>query len=183
MRALLVLLVLAFPSALGASDAYLKGGFYLHVDGEDVDEIDVNDRWWVGGGADWHFASTGLVGFEVSGAYHADVIGGKVTSRVVPIDVLLDVRFKPGTGDVRPYVGGGAGLASALVWTDVAVAGFASSFAWERAFAYQAFGGVEVHRRWLVEAVFQRTYATAASVQANPVGPDHAFSVAAGVTW
>jgi len=91
--------------------------------------------------------------------------------------------LKSGSGNVRPYVGGGAGLASALVWTDVAILGFASDFAWERALAYQAFAGVEVHRRWLVETVFRRTYATAASVQVNPVGPDHAFSIAAGVTW
>jgi hypothetical protein len=181
MRAILVLLVLAFPSAVGAVDAYLKGGWLFHVDGEG--EIDGNDRWWVAGGADWHFASTGLIGFEILGAYRADVIGGKVTSRVVPIDALLDVRFKSGSGNVRPYVGGGAGLASALVWTDVAILGFASDFAWERALAYQAFAGVEVHRRWLVETVFRRTYATAASVQVNPVGPDHAFSIAAGVTW
>ena len=181
MRAILVVLVVFFPSAAGAADAFLKGGWLLHVD--DDGEIDRNDRGWVGGGADWHFASTGLLGFEISGSYRADVIGGKVTSRVVPIDALVDVRWKSGSGSVRPYVGGGAGLASALVWTDVAILGFPSDFAWERALAYQAFAGVEVHRRWLVEAVFRRTYATAASVQVNPVGPDHAFSIAAGVTW
>jgi hypothetical protein len=111
------------------------------------------------------------------------VIGGKVTSRVVPIDALVDVRWKSGSGSVRPYVGGGAGLASALVWTDVAILGFPSDFAWERALAYQAFAGLEIHGRWLVEAVFRRTYATAASVQVNPVGPDHAVSIAAGITW
>lgn len=181
MRVALVLFVLAFPSVLGAAEPYVKGGWLLHVD--DDGEIDANDRWWVSGGVDWHFASTGLIGFEVAGSYRADVIGGKVNSHVVPIDALLDVRWKAITGSVRPYAGGGAGLASALVWTDVAILGFQSSFAWERAFAYQAFAGVEIRRRWLVEGVFRRDYATAASVQVNPVGPDHSFSVAAGVTW
>ena len=146
-------------------------------------EIETNDRWWASGGADWHFAPTGLIGFELQGAYRADVIGGKVTSRVVPWNALLNVRWKSRSGTARPYGGGGIGLASALVWTDVAIIGFPSSFAWERALGYQAFGGVELRQRWLVEAVFQRTYATAESVQVNPVGPDHAFSIAAGVTW
>jgi hypothetical protein len=111
------------------------------------------------------------------------VIGGKVQSRVVPISALVNVRWKAGSGKLRPYAGAGMGLASALVWTDVAVPGFPSSFAWERALGYQAFFGLELRRLWLVEAAFQRTYATAASVQVNPVGPDHAFSIAAGVTW
>ena len=100
MRAILVLLVLAFPSAVGAVDAYLKGGWLFHVDGEG--EIDGNDRWWVAGGADWHFASTGLIGFEILGAYRADVIGGKVTSRVVPIDLSSTFALSPDRGTSVP---------------------------------------------------------------------------------
>lgn len=172
--------VLAAP-ALEAGDAYVKGGWLLHVYGSA--EIDVEDRWWVAGGSDWHFAGAGLIGFELSGGYRSDVIGGKVQSRVVPIDALVNVRWKSPSGSARPYGGGGIGLASALVWSDVAVPGFSSNFAWKRALAYQGFGGVEFKRRWLVEAVIERTYASAASVQVNPVGPDHAFSIAAGVTW
>jgi hypothetical protein len=178
----LVLIALTLPVSVHAGDAYVKGAWLLHVVDAD-DEIDTDDRWWVGGGADWNVAPAALLGFEVSGAYLEDVIGGKIRSRVVPLDVSFNARWKPGSGTTGPYVGGGIGLASAMVWTDVAVPGFSSTFAWERALGYQAFGGVELSRRWLVEGTFRRTYATAASVQVNEVGPDHAFSVAAGVTW
>jgi hypothetical protein len=180
-RVAVAVLMLTLPRFADAADAYVKGGWLLHVDGDG--EIDPSDRWWVGGGADWRFAPSGLIGFELTGSYRADVIGGKIRSRVVPISALVNLRWKAGSGTARPYAGGGMGLASAMVWTDVAILGHPSSFAWERALGYQAFGGVELSRLWLVEATFQRTYATAAGVQVNAVGPDHAFSIAAGVTW
>lgn len=93
----------------------------------------------------------------MSGAYRDDRIGGKIRSRLVPLDVLADLRWKKPSGSTRPYGGGGVGLASAFVWTDVAVPGFESTSAWERALGYQVLSGIELGRHFLVEAVFERT--------------------------
>lgn len=182
MRALgIVAVVFLLASNIEAGESYIKGGWLLHVD-EDG-EIDRDDRWWAAFGHGWHFANAGLIGFEISGAYREDTIGGKIRSRVAPIDALLDVRWKKPAGSVRPYLSGGIGLASALVWTEVEHPLFSPTFAWERALGHQVLGGVDLGSRFLVEAVFERTFATAASVQVNPVGPEHVLSIAAGVTW
>jgi hypothetical protein len=177
MRVILVLLVVFFPSAAGAAEAFLKGGWLFHVDGDG--EIDRNDRWWVGG-ADWHFASTGLIGFEIS-PLSSRRDRGKITSRGSHRRSprrSLEVRL----GNVRPYVGGGAGLASALVWTDVAILGFPSdSLGNARSRTRRSRASRSTDAGWWKRLPANLRHRGERAGES--VGPDHTFSIAAGLTW
>jgi hypothetical protein len=132
------------------------------VDGDS--EIEGNDRWWVAGGADWHFASTV---YRPRFRLH-EPRDCKGHSRVVPFDALLNVRW------CRPVASvpcGGA--ASPRRWHDGCRGSRLSfDFAWERA-RVPGVAGVVRRRGW--GNVFRRTYATA-ETQSTRTGPHGPFA-------
>lgn len=179
--ALILTLATTWPRVLSAGDRFVKGAWVLHVN--DTDELDTNDRWWGSGGADWSVLPRLFLGAEVQSAYRSDVIGGKISCRLVPLNALFNVKWKAFSERARPYAGAGVGLASALVWTEVSVPGFGPDFTRHHALGFQAIGGVELRRRWLIELALRRSYSTVTSVQVNPVGPMLSFSAVLGVIW
>lgn len=175
---LLISAALAAPaSSAFAGDTYVKGGWML------VSQSDANDCWWASAGQDFRFHPAYL-GFEIQSAYRHDRVGGKVESRLVPLNVFANGTWRGGEARSRPYVSAGVGLVSALVWSRVnIVSAFSSDFRFVRSVGFQVKGGVELDRRFLVEALLERAYTSVATVEANPNGPEMSFSVLGGVTW
>jgi hypothetical protein len=153
------------PTTSLAGDAFLKLGLTFHPDLGGF-----SNEWFISVGSDWGFHPQGYVGLEFQGAYRS-TSAENASSKTVPANVLVNVKWKSEAESVRPYAGVGFGLIS----TYVRVTAFdRSENEWFRNAGFQLMGGVELNRRFAVELMGQRILVEGAQFR---------WSVLGGLRW
>jgi hypothetical protein len=120
-----------------AGDAFFKGGAIFHPR-----DVGFEGRWRLAFGSDYpvNFSETLFVGFEVeTSVYRQDVVEDGPVATIVPMNGFVNVKFKSRSLDVRPFAGGGLGLASNFLFVS-------SNSDWDKYFAFHLLGGVELGR-------------------------------------
>ena len=164
--AILAAATIASPALTFAGDAFFKGGLTFHPDVGGVGE-----RWFISLGSDWSFHPMGFIGVEFQSAYHSSSALGIASVKTVPVNLLLNGKWKSQGEAVRPYAGVGVGLVSSYVRTEFLGV---TDDSYVKDAGFQLMGGVELNRKWLVELLGQRVLED---------GAEFSWSILGGIRW
>ena len=152
------------PRPAHAGDAFLRGGVIF-----EPRDIGFAGRWRASFGSDYPvtLSETVFVGFELqTSVFRQDVPGTDGSATLVPGNGYINLKFKSGNPELRPYAGGGIGLLSTFVF-------IGGGNEWVRDAGFHVLGGVELGGL-SVELELSRTFEESA---------DTTWAVYAGFVW